>query len=247
LTDRRRWRSFLIPFPLVLLFYLSLAVATIQDDSDSLDYLHTLQEDLLKARAAAQSPVATGGDLLTLSQACLDAGDDLYSDPARRRQAYEEGAEAALRAIALSEETAEAHFLYAANLGNAVQLGGRARAAMSLSTIKAHLARAIALNPHHARALQFMGGLLADLPWFLGGRMDEAERYLHRAIQADSRYTNARLLLAKLYLKQGRVREAREQLNGVLTVVNPHYPYHWRRKFRPEAERLLQSLEQRSR
>jgi cytochrome c-type biogenesis protein CcmH/NrfG len=77
--------------------------------------------------------------------------------------------------------------------------------------------------------------------------MDEAERYFHRAIQADARYTNARLLLAKLYLKQGRVQEAREQLNGVLTVVNPHYPYHWRRTFKPEAERLLQSLEQRSR
>ena len=77
--------------------------------------------------------------------------------------------------------------------------------------------------------------------------MDEAERYLHRAIQADSGFTNARLLLAKLYLKQGRVQDAREQLHGVLTAVNPRYPYHWRRKFRPEAERLLQSLEQRSR
>jgi tetratricopeptide (TPR) repeat protein len=118
---------------------------------------------------------------------------------------------------------------------------------VSLTTIKAHLARAIELNPHHARALQFMGGLLADLPWILGGRLDEAERYLHRAIRAGSGYTNARLLLAKLYLKQGRVQEAREHLNGVLTVVNPHYPYHWHRKFRPEAERLLQSLERGSR
>lgn len=89
-----------------------------------------------------------------------------------------------------------------------------------------------------------MGGLLAELPWFLGGNEDEAQQYLERAIQADSDYTNARLLLGKLFVKQKRIEEAKQQLKAVLAATHPHYPYNWAHTFRPEAERLLHSLEE---
>lgn len=86
---------------------------------------------------------------------------------------------------------------------------------MELPTIKNHVARAIELNPDHARALQFMGGLLAELPWILGGRGDEAERLLKRAIHIDSGYTNARLVLAKLYIRQDRIERSEKSTYGV--------------------------------
>jgi hypothetical protein len=91
LTRRRRWRSFLIPFPLVLLFHMSLGAATMLDDSESAGYVHSLEENLFTARSVAESPHATEDDLITLSQACLDAGDDLYSDPARVRKSIKKG------------------------------------------------------------------------------------------------------------------------------------------------------------
>ena len=68
-----------------------------------------------------------------------------------------------------------------------------------------------------------MGGLLMELPWFLGGDEKKAQQYLERAIASDGNFTNARLLLAKLYNKQGRADDAKRQLEAVLHAENPHY------------------------
>ena len=223
------------------------ATMTSSDPSDPTEYQREFEHALQSARTAAQSSSATARDLITLAESYLDAGDDLYSDPKQRHDAYEQGAESALRALALNDRDADAHFLYAANHGNAVRLGNDARALMELPTIKNHVARAIELNPDHARALQFMGGLLAELPWIFGGRADEAERLLKQAIHIDSGYTNARLVLAKLYIRQDRIEEARNQLTALLNTSNPHYAFDWRYKFKPEAEPRLQSFEQQSR
>jgi tetratricopeptide (TPR) repeat protein len=180
--------------------------------------------------------------LLALSDEYLDAGDDLYADAAKRRSAYREGARLANRAIELQETNAHAHFLYAAHLGNEKRLVGRTAAMRALKEIKFHLDRAIALDPRDARALQFMGGLLAELPWFLGGDDRAAEGLLERAVASDGNYTNARMLLAKLYLKEDRVEDARAQLEAVIRADNPHYRQHWTHQTKPEAERLLTRL-----
>lgn len=75
-----------------------------------------------------------------------------------------------------------------------------------------------------------------------GGSEAEAESYLRRAIEADGRYTNAHLILARLLMKQRRLAEARLHLQAVIDVQQPHYPYSWMRLFKPEAERLLKAL-----
>jgi cytochrome c-type biogenesis protein CcmH/NrfG len=111
--------------------------------------------------------------------------------------------------------------------------------------VKAHLARAIALDPKHPRALQFMGGLLAELPWFLGGDDQAAQPYLERAVAVDGNYTNAHLLLAKLYLEQNRVVDARGQLEAVVHADNPHHRRGWTQRIRPDAEQLLKQLSRR--
>jgi Tfp pilus assembly protein PilF len=76
----------------------------------------------------------------------------------------------------------------------------------------------------------------------LGGSEAEAESYLRRAIEADGRYTNAHLILARLLMKQRRFAEARLHLRAVIEVQQPHYPYSWMHLFKPEAERVLQAL-----
>jgi tetratricopeptide (TPR) repeat protein len=182
--------------------------------------------------------------LLRLSDEYLDAGDDLYTEDATRRSAYREGARLAKRAIELQETNAHAHFLYAAHLGNERRLAGRTAAIRALSEIKSHLVRAIALDPGHARALQFMGGLLAELPWILGGDDEAAQHYLERAVAADGNYTNARVRLAKLYIQQDRFDDALAQLDAVVRADNPHFRNAWTHRIRPEAERLLNELAQ---
>ncbi len=79
-----------------------------------------------------------------------------------------------------------------------------------------------------------LGGLLAELPWFLDGNTEAAKTHLVRAIALDANYTNARILLAKLLI---------EQLLAIIHSQHPHYPYAWAHRFLPEAQSLLRFLE----
>jgi tetratricopeptide (TPR) repeat protein len=113
---------------------------------------------------------------------------------------------------------------------------------MVVKEMKQCAQRAINLNPKHPQALQLMGALLIELPWILGGDEQKAQEYLERAIAADGNYTKARILIAKLYKKQGRIEEARKQLEAVIRTDRPHYRYAWERQYKPEAESLLREL-----
>ena len=96
------------------------------------DYPESLRRELaslLEARAQG----STNPDPLTrLAALYLDMGDNLFNDTASRIAAYEEGARLAQRALDLDDTEANAHFLYAANLGNAMYLKGIVASAMGV-------------------------------------------------------------------------------------------------------------------
>jgi len=112
----------------------------------------------------------------------------------------------------------------------------------TLRDVRRHAERAIEIDPDYAPALSLMGGLLVDLPWYAGGDPACATALLERAIAVDGNFTNARILLAKLYLRGGRRDAARQALQAVVHAERPHFPYMWARRFRPEAERLRENL-----
>ena len=114
------------------------------------------------------------GFLVHLANLYLDLGDDAYSEESKRRAAYEEGARIAREAINLQEQNAQAHYLYAANLGSAAQLKGGMASALTVSELKAHVRRALELKQDHAPALHMMGKMLEELTWFLGGDREGA-------------------------------------------------------------------------
>ena len=122
---------------------------------------------------------------------------------------------------------------------------GMAAGAYHLDEILEHVRRTLELQPAHAPALQMMGGLLAELPWFAGGDEQKAKRYLLDAIRVDGNYTKARIFLARLYLKEGRTEDAIEQLQAVIQADAPHYPFTWQREYRPEARKMLLSIDRR--
>lgn len=146
----------------------------------------------------------------------LDLGDEVYSHVDQRRSAYERGAQAAQKALDLQERNAEAHYLYAANLGNAAQLKGVMASAFMIGDLKRHVKRALELSPHHPAALHMMGMMLEELPWVLGGDADEALSYLRRAVAADPGYEHARLDLAKAYVKRKDVASAAHEVKILL-------------------------------
>ena len=160
----------------------------------------------------------------------FDLADDLLTDKVQRQAAYEEGARAAKQAFQLDESNADAHFFHAVNLGNAARLQGMTNGALVVNELKSCLEGAIEINPKHAQALQMMGAMLLELPWFLGGSEKKGQEYLERAIAADGNYANARILVGKLYRKQGRIDDAGKQLETVIQAEHPHYRYTWERK-----------------
>ena len=237
-------RRLLIGLVLYGLVGLDLPVSQAGGVRDSIPpgYPQSLESELRQLLSAAERGRPDPALFVELSEIYMGLADDLYMNEEQRRMAYEEGAKAAGRAMELQDSNAHAHFLYAANLGSAEQIRGIANAAIKVREIKWHVARAIELDDHHAQALQMMGGLLMELPWFLGGNEKLAQEHLERAIAADGNFTNARILLAKLYKKQDRIDEAKKQLEAVIHAEHPHYPYTWSRKFKPEAGRMLKEL-----
>lgn len=199
-------------------------------------------ERLLQARAHESSDPQL---LVKLSALYLDAGKEVYTVEARRRAAYEEGARLAKRALEMQETNADAHYLYAANLGSATQLRGLAASALTVGELKSHVARALKLQPDHPPALHMMGRMLDELPWLLGGDAGAALTYLKRAVAADPRYEHARLDLAKAYLKRKDRESARRELHTLVETSRSSHAQSASR-YLVEGKSLLASLNERT-
>ncbi|MDQ6735894.1 MAG: tetratricopeptide repeat protein [Nitrospirota bacterium] len=200
----------------------------------------TLERELHRLLADHADSSSDVQALVRLADLYLDLGDE-YQSEARRRAAYEEGARFAQRAVAIDAANADAHYLYAANLGSAVQLKGAMASALTVNDLKAHVRRALALKPDHAPALHMMGMMFEELPWFLGGDRDAALTHLQRAVAADPHYVHARLDLAKVYIKRQNAEAARRELATILSSdVSPH---EGNPRYREEARQLLRALD----
>ena len=208
----------------------------------SSDYSTMLEN---KLKMLLDQHAATSSDswvLVRFADLYLDLGDEAYSEGLKRRAAYEEGARIARRAINLGESNAQAHYLYAANLGSAVQLEGVMASALTVSELKAHVRRALELKHDYAPALHMMGMMLEELPWFLGGDREGALSYLKRAVAADPGYAHARLDLAKAHIKRRESDAARRELAVILQGSLPSESSDSDRRHRDEASTLLNSL-----
>lgn len=212
-------------------------------NTKEVSYETSLRENLQKLLKANDTVPPTPGRFIQLANAYLDVGDDVYTDPAKRIEAYEAGSEFAKKALDLDSKQAQAHFLYAANLGHIAQLQGVLVSALLIREIKGHVEQALQLSPNHAPALHMMGMILDGLPWFLGGNAEEAVMFLERAVSADSNYTHARLNLGKIYMNLGRDEEAKEQFLLVTKTQMPRGAHAWAHRHNPEALNLLRQLE----
>ena len=206
------------------------------------DYPASLEGELKSALEFAARDPADSNLLIRVASLYLDLGDDLYQEKGKRLGAYESGSRFAMRALELQEGSAEAHFLYAANLGSAAQLKGGMASVMVVQTLKMHLNRTLELKKDHAPALHMMGAMLEQLPWFLGGNERAALDSLKRAVMVDPDYASARLDLAKMYMKRRDAESAKRELRTLITLEHPRDRYAWTNRYRPEGLRLLAEL-----
>jgi tetratricopeptide (TPR) repeat protein len=206
------------------------------------DYPQSLERELAALLEVRLQKSADPNFLLTLAGTYFDMGNDLLTDNEKRIEAYEEAARVAQHALELKEADAEAHFVYAAALGKAAELRGVTASLLSLEEMRLHVTRALELQKDHVPSIHMAGMMLEELPRFLGGNPEAALDYLERAVTLDPTYTHARLDLAKMYLKRKKPALAKRELLAIVNMDRPRHPYAWAKEYRPEAERLLESL-----
>ena len=223
----------------ILLCFGSRAGSVVNGDDGPARIEREIQDVQAKNRQWGSDPLA----LTYLAGLYLDLGNERGQDEAHRIAAYEEGARLAHKAIELRETLANAHFYYAANLGSAAQLQGLVASALNVFELKAQVRRTLELQADHAPALHMMGMMMEELPWFLGGDSEEAVGYLEKAVASKEDYMQARLDLAKLYLKREKNDEAIQQLRIVARQRPSDKTKAWAQRYRPEAEELLQKIQ----
>ncbi len=208
-------------------------------NSDTPDGLERELEYLLSTgMAETQDPA----ELLRLASLYLDLGYGAYVDREKKLACFQEGARLAKKSLEQKESSVDAHFLYAANLGQAVKLQGVVAAALNLQTLKTHVNRVLELDGEHAPAHHMLGLMYEELPWFLGGDSEEAGEHLQKAISLDDHYAPARLDLGKWYLKHGDSHEALKQFIRVLETPPSEKRWIWERIHRPQAQILLRQI-----
>ena len=182
-------------------------------------------------------------DILKLASSYLDLGHGFYTGHEEKLAAFKEGARLAKKCLDLRENSARAHFLYAANLGSAAELEGLVSSVFIVEELQTHLNRVLELDEAYAPAHHMLGRMYEELPWFLGGNQKVAGEHLSQAVKHNPLYVPARLDWARWLLKQGKKDEALKQLE----VVRDQPPlkekqWLWERKYRPEALSLLHRI-----
>jgi tetratricopeptide (TPR) repeat protein len=204
----------------------------------------SFQEALALYRQAVQREPQNWLPYLREAAVCLALGDGLKEGALKW---YQEGEQAAQKAVALKEDSADAHFLLAANRGNVVNLRPFWKVSPTvLADLESHLLRALSLDSKHARANHMMGMVLYRTPGplrlLLVGKREEVESYLLRAVKADPSFAEARLDLAKFYLETGRFQQAQTQAEAILAMTDPKPRRAWMEKYKPGAVELLRKI-----
>lgn len=180
---------------------------------------------LLGAAAAHAADPAGAGPAAREALAICQRADRVSPD--ERAALLTFGLQRAEAAVQADPRDAAAHLAVFCNLGRRL----RARGGWGLLTAFGDLRRAreeldtaLALEPDYPGALAAKGQMLAELPRWLGGDRQEAERLLRRAVALDPDDARMRLMLAGVLQEAGRRDEARTHARLALGVLERDGP-----------------------
>jgi hypothetical protein len=209
--------------------------ATYHEDPTRLDRLRQGLEEAVKADGRAEH-------LLALSQACFMWGEVRAGSREDKLEAYECGRQAGQRAVEGSPRSVMARFWYAANTARWGQVNGVMRSLFLLPTVRTEIESMLKLDPGFAPVYALAGNVDFEVPGVLGGNLERAAIMFRKGLELDPRFTVARVGLAKVLIKQGRVTDARRELHAVLNEKQPTMPADWAVKDTRSARRLLDAI-----
>jgi len=185
-------------------------------------------------------------NLVALAHVCFLWGEVRASSPTGKLDAYEQGREAAKRAVDLAPRNVLAHFWYGTNTGRWGQTRGIVRSLFLLSTVKHEIDTVLALDPSFPPVYALAGNVYYEVPAMFGGDLDRSEEMFRRGLALAPRFTTMRVGLARTLIKKGKLAEAREELQMVLDERAPENLADWTLKDSPRARTLLASIRDKS-
>jgi tetratricopeptide (TPR) repeat protein len=195
------------------------------------DDLYADRANLASARRAADSWSAA----VTANPADFDSAWKLaradywlggHAPESERRMFYEQGVEAARKAIAIDANKPEGHFWAAANMGALAESFGLRAGLKYRKPIKSELEIVLRLDPafQDGSADRALGRWYHKVPGFFGGSHEKAEQHLKAALKYKPDSTVTHYFLAELYKDDGRLAEARAEIQAVLNApVDPRW------------------------
>ena len=181
-------------------------------------------------------------ELVALAQICFIWGDIRATTAAQKLEAYEQGRQAAQRAVQMDPKNVAAHFWYAINTGRWGQTKGVVRSLFLLPIVQEEIQIILDLDPQFTAVYTLAGNVFYEVPGFLGGDLDKAEQMFRRGLEQDPKFTGMRVGLAKTLIKKGRIEEARRELQAVLDEQGPRNLADWVMKDARRARELLESI-----
>jgi tetratricopeptide (TPR) repeat protein len=213
------------------------------------DALYALREDVPNAVAAAAfwaqrlaNDEADFDAAWKLARACYWLGG--HAPEAERRARFEQGIEAARRAVAAQPNRPDGHFWVAANMGGMAEGFGLRAGLRYRGPIKASLEKALAIDPSYldGSADRALGRWYARVPRLFGGSDARAVEHLQRSLKYAPTSIASHFFLAEVYLEMSRRGDARRELEAVLAA-----PFHpdWipeEREFKKQADAHVRRL-----
>jgi tetratricopeptide (TPR) repeat protein len=162
-------------------------------------------------------------------------------DRASRIGHFEKGQALGEQAVALDDQSADAHFALFCNLGELMRIDGELSitSVMGFRRMTKELDRTLKLAPDHLAALSAKGTFLLRLPSLLGGDREKGEKLLRYVLLKSPQSVNARLSLAKSYCADGRHSEALSLASEALSLAQAQQLDD----FAPEAAKVLAQLQ----
>lgn len=206
---------------------------------DNLEKNIVALEDVLKSEAVG-ADAWKAGYLWRLCRATVRRGETLKKKSAKLAE-YESAKRDCEQSVALSSQTAEAHFWFGVALGRWAETKGLMKALFTLKTIKREMAETIALDPHHGGAHHVLAEIFWQVPGFAGGDKQKALAEFELAVKLSPTHSANYQPLAEAYLRLKRKAEAVATLKAVEAIKEPADPAEYPDNL-ADAKKLLATL-----
>lgn len=145
------------------------------------------------------------------------------------------------KAVALSPDSADAHFWFGVAMGRWGEARGVLKAMFLIKPIRREMEATLKLDPGHGGAHRVLGEMLWQIPAFAGGDKRKALAEFEAAVRLSPNHSANYQPLAEAYLRFGRKDEAIRALNAVAAIQDPADPAEYRENL-AEARKLLAAL-----